>query len=200
MIAPTLQEVWRSEIPWFPCWFPCMQEAKKGTVILHQEYQQTCREQQSVQESYDVAASHLDEHGYRKAPVPENNKKRDQSLQTGGAGTYAAQATAASDAHMPQIHEQEASEHTLIDVDDARSEHNRALDSFRKAEKHLRVCNKKLATAEGSKAKGGSKVGAVERHAADTRREALKRTQVHMHMLEEASQVLHSTQHTAHSA
>lgn len=84
----------------------------------------------------------------------------------------------------------EDGEYGLVDVEVSRAQQKKALDSFYKAETHWRSCNKKQAAVKASKVKGVGKGGPAERQAADTRRDALKRTQAHMKMLEEASQVL----------
>lgn len=123
---------------------------------------------------------HLEKHGQRGIHDSRNHEEVPHSGDVDiTPGTDPSSAAAAHD----------GTEHAFTDLWSARSEHKRALDSFRRAERHWRACSKKRETAVGDKGRGG-KGGAVERHAAEARREALQRTQKHMQMLDEASQVL----------
>jgi GTP1/Obg family GTP-binding protein len=146
-----------------------MQEAQKALAFLQEACEKTRKEQQPVQDSYDVAKAHLDENGQ---PLRDSSTSAAQSFPG------------------EQHPEQEDPEQMLIDVGDARTQYKEALNSFHKAEKHLRSCVKKQAAVEVSKGKGFSKGSAVEPHTAQSRRDALNRSQAHLQMLEEASQVL----------
>ena len=73
-----------------------MQKAKKGVGDLQQDYDHTCREQQIVQESYDLAQLHLDKHGQRV--MHDSNRQRAQTQSNGDASIASTDSATAAEA------------------------------------------------------------------------------------------------------
>ena len=73
-----------------------MQKAKKAVGDLQQDYDHTCREQQIVQESYDLAQLHLDKHGQRV--MHDSNRQRAQTQSNGDASIASTDSATAAEA------------------------------------------------------------------------------------------------------
>lgn len=150
-----------------------MQNVKTVIANLTEALEEKRKEQKSALKSSELAKAHISEHGQRFAH-PEHQVQNPEIP---------------AECNPSVITNQGTAEVKVTGLSDAQRRHSQALDTFLKSQKRLKGHIKNQEEGHSIKDAGTGTGCSEDRHAADGRKEVLKRSQDHMKMLEEASQV-----------